>query len=160
MDSEAAERPVGGGLAPEWHLLNILERYGEQTLVGIGAWQAEVDAPHTLNHPGADLEQFEFDGFDRGRGQFGSGKTLAESPQQSEGEGVHQQSELVGLKSCAAEPIGFEIKLEFFNPVFGITSTGVDRVINLVSRFEKDVGNHKAGVEPLGESLYFCNDST
>ena len=55
-------------------------------------------------------------------------------------------------KPGAAQPVGFEVNLEFLDVGFGIATAGVDRVINLPVGF-KDVGHCKAGIEASGESL-------
>ncbi len=81
-------------------------------------------------------------------------------PQEYEHKGVKQQSELVGLKPGATQPVGFEMKFEFLDTVFGIAASGVDAVINPRGRFKEDISYHKAGVKSSGEPLDFGNNPT
>ena len=138
---------------------DILQRGGKQALIGIGPGHCKENTPDALDYPGSDFEQFESEGVDCGHSQLSPGKAAAQVPQQNEGK-VQQQPKLVCLKPGAAQPVGFEMKFEFLDPVFGIAAAGVDAVINPRGRFKEDIGYNKAGVESSGEPLDLGNNPT
>ncbi len=123
---------------------------GKQALIGVGPGHCKENAPDALNYPGSDFEQLEPEGVNCGHSQLSPGKAAAQVPQQNEGKSVQQQPKLVCLKPGAAQPVGFEMKYEFFDPVFGIAAAGIDAVINPRGGFKEDIGYNKAGVESSG----------
>ncbi len=139
---------------------DVLQCRGKQALIRIGTGHCKENTPDALDYPGSDFEEFEPEGVDCGHSQLCPGKAAAQVPQQNEGKGVQQQPKLVCLKSGAAQPVGFEMKFEFLDPVFGIAAAGVDAVINPRGRFKEDIGYNKAGVESSGEPLDFGNNPT
>jgi hypothetical protein len=51
-----------------------------------------------------------------GKGQFGSLEGFAQEPDHAVGEGVEQESKLVGKEQVATETVGFEMVFEFLDP--------------------------------------------
>ena len=95
----------------------------EQVLSRPVRGQVKPKAASRTNHTSANLEQSGADCGDAGMGQRGSSQHgTAEVGHHSESQGVHLQSECVGPKSMAAESIGTDIELEFFDEVLGRTA--------------------------------------
>jgi hypothetical protein len=90
----------------------------EEIPVRPSAGEMEPDLPNGLDDAGADLEEAEAD-----RGGFGTfqGSPLhpvAEEVHQVIGEGMELESEGIGAIAGATEPIGFQVILQFVDPVF------------------------------------------
>jgi len=90
----------------------------------------EPDATAGLVYPGADFEEFESDGSCLGGAQFGSLQVSAQKPEQAVSRGMEQEPELVGLEAMATEPVGFQIELQFLDPVFRFTPHHVNVIID------------------------------
>lgn len=144
--------------ASERHLLNVSQCGGKKALIRIGPGHSEEDSPDTPDYSGSNFEQFELESIGCGDSQLGPCKALPQVPKQNEGESMQQKPKLVCLEPGTAQAVSFKMNLEFLYPVFGIAATGVDTVINACSRFKKDVGYHKAGVESSGEPLDLGNN--
>jgi len=43
---------------------------------------------------------------------------------------MEQEPELIGLEAMAAEPISFQIELQFLDPVFSLASYHIDVIID------------------------------
>ncbi len=71
----------------------------------------EPDTTTGLANPGADFKELEPDGPGLGDAQFSSLQVSAQQPEQTVGQGMQQEPELIGLEAMATEPVGFEIEL-------------------------------------------------
>jgi hypothetical protein len=92
---------------------------------------------------GADLQEFETQGVDLGRGQFRALELTAQQPKQAIGRGVEQQPELVGQETVTAQAVGLELQLQFLDAVFHVAPEHVDVVIDKLG-IAHQVGYYKS----------------
>ncbi len=58
----------------------------------------------------------------------------------------HEDSKLIGKKTCAARPIELQSMMQFFNPILGISSAAIDPLSIL--RFVRKIGDHETVIVP------------
>ena len=131
----------GGGL-------DAIEDQGEKGSIGVSRSQVNPDTPAGFSDSSPNFEKFDSEGADLSRLKFSALEMLAHQQKQTVPKGVKQKPELVGQKPMAAEPIGFDLKLQFLDTILGITPKDIDFVIDS-PRIEAQVGDHK----PLVGSL-------
>ncbi len=95
----------------------------EERLQGIAAGEVQDDAACRADQPPADLEEFESQGGDLGRGQFGSGQGgAAEVIQEHVGRRRQEHTELVGFKIVTTGAVGEEAQLLFLDAVLHLAA--------------------------------------
>jgi hypothetical protein len=118
------------------------EDQGEEGSIGVSRSQVNPDTPASFSDPSPNFEEFDSEGADLSRLKFSALEMLTHQQEQTVGKGVKQKPELVGEKPMAAEPIGFELKLQFLDTILGITPKDIDFVIDSL-RIEAQIGDHK-----------------
>lgn len=118
------------------------EDQGEKGSIGISRSQVNPDTPAGFSDPSPNFEEFEPQGADLSRLKFSALEMLTHQQEQTVRKGVKQKPELVGEKPMAAEPIGFELKLQLLDTILGITPKDIDFVIDS-PRIEAQIGDHK-----------------
>ena len=107
----------------------------EQGFAGTGVGQGELDAPHGVDAPGADLEQLETDGRGNGVGQGGIFQgDAADAVDEDIGEGGEDQAHLVGLVGVRAHAVGEQIELAVLDTVFHVAARAIDVLVEFPGR--------------------------
>ena len=58
----------------------------------------------------------------------------------------HEDSKLIGKKTCAARPINLQSVMQFFDSILGISSAAID-LVNIL-RFVRKIGDHETVIVP------------
>jgi hypothetical protein len=100
------------------------------------------DTPAGFSDPSPNFEESDSEGPDLSRLKLSALEMLTHQQEQTVRKGVKQKPELVGDKPMAAEPIGFELKLQLLDTILGITPKDIDFVIDPLG-VETEIGHHK-----------------
>ena len=102
---------------------------------GTGVGQGELDAPHGVDDPGADLEQLETDGRGNGVGQGGVFQgDAADAVDEDIGEGGEDQAHLVDLVGVRAHAVGEQVELAVLDTVFHVAARAIDVLVEFPGR--------------------------
>lgn len=121
---------------------DAIEDQGEKGSIGVSRSQVNPDTPAGFSDSSPNFEKFDSEGADLSRLKFSALEMLTHQQEQTVRKGVKQKPELVGEKPMAAEPIGFDLKLQLLDTILGITSKDIDFVIDSL-RIEAQIGDHK-----------------
>src|SRR5215210_1140186 len=113
--------------------------------------QMQLYAREQLAYPAADLDHKQPQGVELHPLDSRGHQLAPQHVQEPIGRCVQQQPELVGKKTLAAEPIGFEMPLEVLDVVLDLAALYVE----LIELFRPGglVGYHKASVGAFGHGL-------
>jgi hypothetical protein len=122
----------------------VLQHSGQQVAVRITRCQVHSYAAAGIPDAGPDLQELQPQGIDLSSFQIRALQVPTQQPEQAVGGGVQEQAELIVQKTVAAQAVGLDLQLQFFNAVFHVAPQHVDLVID-----ELGVANQVSDQEEL-----------
>lgn len=120
----------------------------EDVGVGASAGEGDADAAGGFDDAGGDLDEADADGGELGVPQrCGGGYGLPQLPHQPICGGVEDEAHLVGIGGSARGAIALQLGLVELDEVFGLATSTIERVVDVLGATKLDRGDDEADIE-------------